>query len=164
MNASSTPNAVGAWQRETFDVTSLVHGKGQVSLRFRAVTGAATPATFYVDDVALDIRQLVPKYWDNAYLNAYKTFVTALGKRYAGDPRVQFVAIGTGMGGENQPGDDLQDYVFADCGPGQRRSGLQTINAITSHYQAAFKDIGGQLRTSLLLQYAPTFRSAEREA
>ena len=116
VNASSTPNAVGAWQRETFDVSSLVHGRGQVALRFRAVTGATTPATFYVDDVVLDIRQLVPKYWDPAYLNAYKTFITALGKRYAGDPRVQFVAMGTGMGGENQPSDQRQDYVFATAG------------------------------------------------
>jgi|GEM_PF-1675738 len=163
INAATSP--AGSWQTETFDVSSLgVHGKSQVTVRFRAVTDAGTPTTFYIDDIAFEVRHLLPKYWDPAYLNAYRTFITALGQEYAGDPRVQFIAMGTGMSGENQPGDDHLDYVFTDAG---LSSSLwtSTINTISQYYFDAFKDgsTPPKLRTNLFLQYAPTFKSASEK-
>ena len=50
-----------------------------IKVRFRATTDGATPTTFYVDDVQLRVRLIIPRYWSTAYKDAYRAFVTALG-------------------------------------------------------------------------------------
>ncbi len=148
-------SAVGTWVTQTFDISSWAHGRSQATVRFRATTNAATPTTFYVDDTAFDVRHLVPKYWGNAYLNAYKAFITELGKRYRGDPRIQFVGIGTGLTGENQPIADELNYVLQGAGL-DSYIWVDTVNAMTQAFKDAFSDATG-LRTNLMSQFAPTF-------
>jgi hypothetical protein len=46
---------------------------------------------------------ILPVYWDPIYLQKYENFVGALGKRYNGDPRIEFVRIGVGLWGEAAP-------------------------------------------------------------
>ena len=63
-------------------------------------------------------RCVFPRYWSDEYLQAYENFLKAMGQKYNGDPRVEFVAIGIGRDGENYPvhyGDqELKDKFFAE--------------------------------------------------
>ncbi len=160
---SNTSDATGTWLNiGPLDLSSYV-GR-ELRLRFRALNDATAPTTFWVDDVELRVRLIIPKYWGDPYKNLYRTFVTELGKRLSGNSDVDFVAIGTGLHGETQPCDtEHQGYLEA--------AGLNsdlwvaTANEITSMYRAAFSDSRGNLKKNLLLQYAPYFKYAwEREA
>ena len=84
-----------------------------LKVRFRSTTDGATPTTFYIDDVQLRVRLIIPRYWSTAYKDAYSAFVTALGTHLRNDSRVDFVAIGTGLHGETQPAnEDEKNYLW----------------------------------------------------
>ncbi len=106
---------------------------------------------------------LVPRYWNQYYLAKYNAFVAALGARYNGDARLTWVQIGTGLYGETQPADGLDDQCLknaltADFGITDTlimsSRWVTTVNTITDYYISAFPS------TTLLLQYAPTFLDA----
>lgn len=157
---TNTSGAKGVWvDQGAFDLSDYT-GRF-VKIRFRATTGASNPTTFYVDDVALRVRHVVPRYWSNTYLNLYQKFITALGNKLRSDSRVDFVSIGTGLHGETQPVDVfrrnqvLQQYML---NAGLTSQGwVATVNKITDMYVAAFS-IGTSLRKNLVLQYAPYFQ------
>ncbi len=163
----SHPN--NTWQTYTFDVSSFATEKS-VRVAFRVTTDGASPTTFYVDAVTLKVRHLIPKYWSEAYATAYKTFIAALGERYKANADLQFVAIGTGVYGENQPTQDSGfpesnfDHVMVNAGL-TSETWVDYINSITSAHVTAFELVPGQgPNRHLLLQYAPTFNSSdERE-
>ncbi len=103
----------------------------------------------------------IPKYWGSTYMNAYTRFINALGEHYRDDPRVEFIAMGTGRYGENIAADsgDIQD--LANDGLTQELW-VKYVEDVTDAYVAAFTE-GGVMRKTLLLQYAPwTFSKTER--
>jgi len=151
-------DATGGWQNLTLDSSSCAHEK-QVKVAFRVATNGSETTSFYVDDISLNVRHLIPKYWDDAYLNLYKTFIQALGDHLRNDNRVDFVAVGTGVFGENQPTQNELDYVVSNAGL-TSAMWVNTVNDITSKYASAFAAAPGQPPTkSLLLQFAPTYKS-----
>lgn len=144
------------WQNFTYDVSQWAHERS-VRVVFKVETNATNPTTFYVDNVSLDIRHLIPKYWDTPYLDAYKTFIDALGEHLRNDDRVEFVAMGTGLFGENQPTQDNLDYVMNNAGL-TSAMWIETVNKITDMYVAAFGGSPTQPpKMNLFTQYAPRF-------
>ena len=65
MDITNSSVVSGTWRWSgNVDVSAYV---GQtIMLRFRATTDGATPTTFYVDDVQLHVRLIIPKYWGTA--------------------------------------------------------------------------------------------------
>lgn len=102
----------------------------------------------------------IPKYWDSIFLVKLENFVRALAARYDNDPRVEWIQIGTGLYGENQPSLDEHDAcieaVMQQDFPGADPSGVWvgTVNLITDIYARAFSN------KAVLLQFAPTFKHA----
>ncbi|HUW15081.1 MAG TPA: hypothetical protein VM537_35510, partial [Anaerolineae bacterium] len=96
----------------------------------------------------------LPRYWSAAYKQPYRDFVQALGDKYRNDPRVEFIAIGTGMFGEtrawyaryNDDADDLGEGVNSQLM-------IDTFSEITDYYVSAFSE-GGVLKKVLLNQTA----------
>ena len=102
----------------------------------------------------------IPRYWNSHYQAMYASFISALGARYNGDPRVSWVQIGSGLYGETQPADDQDDAcvraaLAADTGSNDTlvlsSQWVATVNTITDFYVSAFPS------TTLFLQFAPTF-------
>ncbi len=168
-NLSHSGQGPNYWKAYTFDVTSFAMEKA-VRVAFRVVTDSTAPTTFYVDNVQLRVRHLIPKYWGDAYKNAYKSFINALGARYRDNPNLQFVAMGTGVYGESQPGQDTPDWEYRSTfdhvvrNAGLANSGMWQafVNEISLAYATAFPsgDGIGPAR-HLLLQFAPSYMSGE---
>ncbi len=166
----SQPN--NTWKDYTFNISSIAHKKS-VRVAFRVVNDSnpGTPTTFFVDNVKINVRHLIPRYhginWgqttaSNPYLDAYKTFIQALGDHLKTNPDMQFVAIGTGVYGENQPTQDQYNYVMEGAGL-TSTNWTDTINRITEKYASAFTLPGIGPARHLLLQFAPSYKSANEK-
>lgn len=154
----NAPIDLNSWMAQTLKV------------RFRSTTDGSTPTTFYVDDVQLRVRLIIPRYWSTAYKDAYRTFVTALGTHLKNDSRVDFVAIGTGLHGETQPSnEDEKNYLWEfenlrSTADATHPGWVETANEITNMYVQAFSQ-STVLAKNLILQYAPFYKAAsERKA
>lgn len=175
-NLSHAGQPADYWKAYTFDVTSFATEKA-VRAAFRVVTDGAAPTTFYIDNVQLRVRHLIPKYWGDAYKNEYKAFIAALGARYrttpaGADPKydLQFVAMGTGTYGESQPTQDVVDWEYKSTFDHVvKNAGLSTsemwrtfVNEISLAHWTAFStgDGTGPAR-HLFLQYAPSYMNGE---
>jgi len=111
--------------------------------------------------VQVDPDRYVPKYWHPTYKQRYQRFITALGRRYLNDPRLSWVAIGTGMYGETWACNYWDNDAMAAAGL-TSDLWVDIVNETTDWYVDAFSE-DGQLRKSILLQNAPvTFRAGER--
>ncbi len=159
---SNTSGATGVWlDIGPLDLSPWV-GR-ELRLRFRATNDATTPTTFWVDEVELRVRLIIPKYWGDPYKSLYSQFVTALGQKLKNNSKVDFVAIGTGLHGETQPC-DTEHQIYLDAAGLNSNLWVATANEITNMYKTAFSTTG-QLQKNLLLQYAPYYKYAwEREA
>jgi hypothetical protein len=156
-HATNTSGPKGTWLNVgPLDVSGFV-GR-TLRLRARATTNATNPTNFYLDNVVLRVRLIIPKYWGTPYQNLYRTFVQALGDKLRNDSRVDFVAIGTGRYGETVPADWEQNPTLEQAGL-TADGWIKTVNTITDMYVAAFSS-GTTLRKNLLLQYAPYFKTA----
>jgi hypothetical protein len=99
----------------------------------------------------------IPRYWNAVYKAKYDKFIAALGARYDGDPRVEYIQIGIGKFGETQPCDDGDDsYVLAALQADRPDSTVYTWayivrDELTPIYDRAFNT------TRLVLPNAPTF-------
>jgi hypothetical protein len=146
----------GSRQNYTFDVSAIAPEQNP-QVTFRAVNDGANPTTFWVDNVELYVRHLIPNYESADYLNAYGNFITALGERYKSNLDMEFVAIGTGLFGENQPvQDNFNDFMK---GKGLTSDDWVTyMKNVTAKYVSAFTmpGITGPSR-SLLTQAAPSY-------
>ena len=71
------------------------------------------------------------------YLDAYRTFIQALGDHLRDNPDMQFVAIGTGVFSENQPIEDQYDYFMTGLGM-TSAIWIEYVNAVTKAYVNAF--------------------------
>ncbi len=101
---------------------------------------------------------VIPKYWSEAYLDEYGRFIRDFGKRYDGDPRVEFVEIGVGIYGETKPSDSTHVQCLRNAGL-TSNLWIETGMRMIDEYAAAFP------RTQLLLMYAPFFENrGERRA
>ena len=100
-----------------------------------------------------------PRYWSQAYQERYGRFVRALGVRYKGDPRMEFVGIGVGMYGETKPVDNEDEPTAAAYGL-TSDLWVSTVNAIVDLYAEAFA--GGVVRP--FLQYSPFYDSPRERA
>jgi hypothetical protein len=151
------------WKTYQWDVSSFGLEK-TVRVAFRVTGNASNATTFYVDDVKPFVRHLIPKYQNASYSDPYVKFVHALGARYKDNPDLQFVSFGTGVYGENQPTQDSYDYVVDGAGLTQQ-GWVNYINKVTQAHVDAFTSVPGQPPArSILLQYAPTYKSPqERE-
>ncbi len=105
----------------------------------------------------------IPNYWHPDYQNAYRNFIYAFGQRYRNDPRLEWVAIATGIYGETR----AADYQDIDA---LRQKGITSqmwvdyVNKVADWYLDAFSE-NGQLKKVLLQQAAPfTFHPSERTA
>lgn len=102
----------------------------------------------------------IPKYWDPVFLAKLEHFVQALAARYDNDPRIEWIQIGTGIYGENQPSIDEHDAcveaAMSQDFPSEDLSGVWvgTVKLITDIYARAFQN------KAVLLQFAPTFKHA----
>ena len=164
LDVNNKSHANNTWRDYTFDVSSIAH-KRSVRVAFKVVTDATYQTTFYVDNVYPMVRHLIPYYhgpnWaatkSSPYLDAYKTFIQALGDHLRDNADMRFIAIGTGVFSENQPVEDQYNYVMQNLG---MTSAIWTeyVEEVTGAYIAAFSDVPDQgLRRQLLMQYAPVF-------
>lgn len=145
------------WQQRTLDI--VPHAGHYATLRFTVINdGDANVLSVVVDDVSLTVQPILPKYWDQAYLSRYQTFIQELGQRYRNEPRLEFVGIGSGMFGETIPVSNVDDPAMLAAGL-TPDLWIDTVNVITQYYKDAFSQ-GGTLRKILMLQAAPFFREA----
>ncbi|MFN2165026.1 MAG: SdrD B-like domain-containing protein [Anaerolineae bacterium] len=149
------------WQQRTLDLTN--YDGHYATLRFTMTNDAdANLTSVFVDDVSVTVQPILPKYWDQAYLDVYNDFVQALGANYRNDDRVDFVSIGTGTYGETRASDNVDDPATIAGGLINWQAWVTTVNIITNMYVDAFSQ-GGRLRKVLLLQNAPfQFQAIER--
>ncbi len=99
---------------------------------------------------------IIPRYWHPDFLAEYEKFVSAVGARYDGDPRIEWVQVAAGLYGETQPAENQFDSCLEAAGL-TSDLWVETVNRIVDMYVNAFP------RTTLFLQYAPTFiRQSER--
>ncbi|HEY64438.1 MAG TPA: DNRLRE domain-containing protein, partial [Caldilineae bacterium] len=99
---------------------------------------------------------IIPRYWHPDFLAEYEKFVRAVGQRYDGDPRIEWVQVAVGLYGETQPAENQFDACLEAAGL-TSDLWVQTVNRIVDMYVEAFPN------TTLFLQYAPTFvRQSER--
>jgi hypothetical protein len=173
-NTAHAGKGASFWGVYELDITPFALEKN-VAVAFRVETDGANLTTFYVDNVQLRVRHLMPKYWTDPYLSAYKEFIDALGKRWrqptAGEPwrDLEFVAMGTGVYGESQPAQDVKeweygttfDHVVKEAGLDTTAEWQAFVNAVTDAHSKAFAapDGTGPVKP-LLLQYAPYFLDA----
>lgn len=173
-DVTNLSHASGTWQDYEFDISAFAPEK-PVKVAFKVVTDGASPTTFYVDTISLNVRHLIPNYYPTdaakrSYLNAYKTFISAMGARYKDNADLQFVAIGTGVYGENQPtqsdsfpGSNF-DHVVSNAGL-TSAGWVEYVNAVNQAHATAFSSgLGDGPARHLMTQYAPSYKSIdERE-
>jgi len=107
--------------------------------------------------------QHIPRYWSDAYKEPYRRFVNELGRQYKDDPRVEFIAIGSGMYGEIRAWDEQDDQAAKDLEGATAQLWIDTVNEITDYYVEAFSE-GGQLKKVLFNQTGTyTFHARERQ-
>lgn len=155
INSSAVRNT---WQQHVVDL--MAYEDRHIELRVTVSNNGSAPSSFFLDDMSLTVTPIMLKIWSNEYKQAYQTFVQALGNRYRNDPRVEFIAIGTGLWGETRATEPV-DRPASQANGLTSELWIETVNAITDMYINAFSE-GGQLRKELLLQMAP-FQIVPRE-
>ncbi len=152
------------WKVYTFDVSNFAP-EHKIRVAFKVTTNSTNITTFYVDNVELWVRHLIPKYQNASFSDPYVTFIRALGERYRNNADLQYVSFGTGVYGENQPTDTaVFDSVVQNAGL-NTQSWTAYCNKVSQAHADAFTAVPGQPPgRSVLLQYAPTYLSVqERE-
>jgi len=96
--------------------------------------------------------KILLRYTSARYEERYAALIQRLGQRYAGDPRVAFIAIGVGLYGETWPAQDKEDLVWYREHGLDSASWVAFVNQVTDWYARAFQASGGSLRKPLLLQ------------
>lgn len=164
VDISNLAHANKTWQVYSFDVSNFATAR-KVRIAFRVSTNGSNVTTFYVDNVELYVRHLIPKYQNAAFSDPYVQFIQALGARYKANPDLQYVSFGTGVYGENQPTDTTTfDAVVQNAGL-TTQLWTSYVNKVSQAHAEAFETVDGQApNRSVLLQYAPTYLSVqERE-
>lgn len=154
LDIANLAHTKGTWKTYTWDVSGCAPEKS-AEVTFRVTTDGANATTFYVDTVELYVRHLVPNYESSAFSDPYVEFIRAFGARYNSNPDLQFVSFGTGVYGENQPTQDIYDYVVKPTLTSA--DWIAYANKVSQAHADAFITIAGQApNRSVMLQYAPT--------
>jgi len=151
-------------------------GLGFVTYQGRLAGGIAVPSWFkaaYPSAIIDCGGWEIPRYWNSDYLTFYRRFLQAAANRYNGDPRVNWLQIGIGVYGENQPADDdgvagandttcIKNALSADFGIPVTDTGalsakwVDIVNQITAMHADVWQK-------PLFSMYAPSFiRRCER--
>jgi hypothetical protein len=129
---------------------------GFVTYNATCCGGDSVPAYLYSQypemRVVCDDHWTIPRYWSENYLREYARFINEAGRRYDGDPRIEFIEIGIGIYGETKPSDNEHRQCLADAGL-TSNLWVETARRIMDAYVTAFP------RTRLVLMYAPFFQS-----
>ncbi|MBC8265294.1 MAG: hypothetical protein H8E47_14375, partial [Anaerolineales bacterium] len=105
---------------------------------------------------------LIPRYWSPVYLEAYNRLVSQIAVRFRGDPRLEFIAIGTGRYGETQACDDQDDAAMMAAGLNSD-VWIDAVEQMTDSWLHWFDPDGNGLQTGLSQQVAGyTFNARER--
>ena len=94
-------DAVQPWVAKGKQVVLRISPAGDESWSYRA--GHATPAWVYaagVPHVTTADGSVLPVYWDPPFERAWGAFISAMARRYDGDPHIAYVEAGIGEGGE----------------------------------------------------------------
>jgi len=105
----------------------------------------------------------IPNYLSPRLQERYRALIYALGARYKNDPRVEYIAIGTGIYGETRAAADPGDLnALRQAGLTSARW-VEFVNKVTDWYVEAFSDGNGRLLKPLMQQTGPvTFNAWER--
>ncbi|MCS7038120.1 MAG: DNRLRE domain-containing protein, partial [Caldilineales bacterium] len=141
---------------ETMRASNKAAAIGFVTYNATCCGGDNVPAYLYKQypdmRVVCDDHWAIPKYWSEDYLREYGRFIAEAGRRYDGDPRIEFLEIGIGIYGETKPSDNEHRQCLADAGL-TSNLWVETARRIMDMHVAAFP------RTRLVLMYAPFFQS-----
>ena len=106
----------------------------------------------------------VPNYMDAYFQERYRLLIMRLGERYKNDPRVEFIAIGTGIYGETRAAADSADLNLLQSAGLTSEKWVEYVNKVTLWHYQAFSDENGRLLKPLLQQSAATtFSPTERK-
>ncbi len=98
----------------------------------------------------------IPNYMSSYFQNRYRLLIMRLGERYKNDPRVEFIAIGTGIYGETRAAADSADLnVLRNAGL-TSETWIDYANKVALWHYQAFSDSNGRLLKPLLQQTAAT--------
>ncbi len=98
----------------------------------------------------------IPNYISPLFQARYRELIMRLGQRYKNDPRLEFVAIGTGIYGETRAAAESADLNIL------RNAGLTSelwidyANKVALWHYQAFSDSNGRLLKPLMQQTGPT--------
>ena len=141
--------------------TNKPAGLGFTTYNGTCCGGNATPLWVFDQDPSAQLvcnGEVIPKYWNETYLQKHANWIKAIGARYDGDPRIAWVEIGTGIYGESTPCENQFDSCMQQAGL-TSELWVQTVNRIVDDYREAFPT------TPLMLQMAPFFLdNRERKA
>ncbi len=105
----------------------------------------------------------VPNYLSPRFQERYHALIRALGAHFKEDPRLEFVAIGTGLYGETRAAGESADLALLQKAGLNSQRWVEYVNRVTDWYFDAFSDGQGHLLKALLQQSAPvTFNAWER--
>ncbi len=106
---------------------------------------------------------LIPKYWSPDYLQAYEGLVQKIALTFRGDPRIEFIALGTGMYGEAwacDPGADSSALAAAGL---NSDVWIDAVQDMTDGWYRWFRGTEPELQSTLFQQVAPvTYSARER--
>jgi hypothetical protein len=94
-------DAMRPWVAAGKQVVLRISAAGDESWSYRA--GHATPGWVYalgVAHITTSSGSVLPVYWDPRFERAWGVFITAMARRYDGDPHIAYVEAGIGEGGE----------------------------------------------------------------
>jgi hypothetical protein len=131
----------------------------------RADGGIAIPAYLRNDpDAVVDVGGgwLIPKYWSDTYLRAYGALVYKIASSFRGDPRIEFIAIGSGMYGEAWACDGSDNAAMNAAGLNSD-VWIDAVQTMTDSWVRWFNPDGNGLQTTIFQQVAPfTYSPRER--
>jgi hypothetical protein len=94
----------------------------------------------------------IPNYWSSTYRTNLHNLINAFGQRYNNDPRVEWVEIGAGAYGENQPSDDRYDNCLINAGYGDQTAWENYVKDTIAWTRSAFPS------KPLMTKHYPRFR------
>jgi hypothetical protein len=165
----STPGSYNMGTIEAWVAYQARHGKqaafGISAYNGRSAGGIAVPLYLENNPAAVvDVGGgwLIPKYWSPAYLQAYDLLVQKIAFTFRGDPRIEFIAIGSGMYGETFACDVVDRDAMTAAGLNSD-VWVDAVQDMTYSWWRWFKGQELDLQTTLFQQVAPvTYSARER--
>jgi len=105
----------------------------------------------------------IPNYMSPVLQERYRLLIYKLGAHYKNDPRVEFIAVGTGIYGETRAAAETADLNALKAAGLTSDLWVDFVKKVGAWYRDAFSDAQGHLLKPVLQQSAPvTFSPRER--